>query len=46
MLSKILKVMCIVILFPLFATCSVMMIGAAGGLVNGVVNGYEEAAEQ
>jgi len=43
MLSKILKLMLIVILLPLFVTCGFM---TAGSFMVGVSDGYEQAKEQ
>ena len=45
MLSKILKVMAIVILLPLFATCTYMIVGAGSSVSDGVAEGYNEAKE-
>jgi len=43
MLSKILKVMAIVILLPLFVMCGAPMFMAGGAVVEGMKQGYEQA---
>ena len=45
MLNKILKVMLIVILLPMFAMCTAPFFMAGGIVAEGVKQGYEEAEQ-